>query len=118
MKDLQSLNKTKDMATDAMVMLLVIDTTSVTLIPTSIIALRASAGSKNPTEVLGAIIVATTISTVTGIIAATLLGKTKRWDLQSMIDREREAGALKLNEDYEEWEGLPAKKTVSVEPRQ
>ncbi|MDR0764622.1 MAG: nucleoside recognition protein [Synergistaceae bacterium] len=116
MKDLQSLNKTKDMATDAMVMFLAINTTSVTLIPTSVIALRASAGSKNPTEVLGAIIVATVISTATGIAAAILFGKTKTWNLQSMIDREREAGTLRLNEDYEEWKGAPAKKTVSVGP--
>jgi len=115
MKDLQSLNKTKDIATDAMVMFLAINTTSVTLIPTTVLALRSSAESANPTEVLGPIIIATIISTVVGVVTTIIFGKSKRWNLQSVIDRERAAGTLQLNPDYEEWTGLKAKKTVTVE---
>lgn len=114
MKELQTLNKTKNIATDAMVMFLAINTTSVTLIPTTVLALRSSAGSANPTEVLGPIIVATIISTAVGITATILLGKTRGWNLQNVIDKERAAGTLELNEDYIEWTGLKAKKTVDV----
>lgn len=116
MKDLQTLNKTKDIATDAMVMFLAINTTSVTLIPTTVLALRSSANSVNPTEVLGPIIIATIISTATGIIATMILGKTNMWNLQKVIDRERAAGTLELNPDYVEWHGMAAKRTVSVGP--
>lgn len=115
MKELQTLNKTKDIATDAMVMFLAINTTSVTLIPTTVLALRTSAGSTNITEVLGPIIIATIISTATGIIATLILGKSRSWNLQKVIDRERAAGTLELNPDYVEWTGRPAKKVVTVD---
>lgn len=102
MKDLQSLNKTKNVATDSMVMFLAINTSSVTLIPATILALRSAAGSENPTEVVGPIILATTISTITAICAAKLLSKTKGWKLENVIENERAAGTLQLNEDYQE----------------
>lgn len=102
MKDLQTLNKTKDVATDSMVMFLAINTSSVTLIPATILALRSAAGSENPTEVVGPIILATTISTITAICAAKLLSKTKGWKLENVIENERAAGTLQLNEDYQE----------------
>lgn len=47
---------------------LAINTSSVTLVPATLIALRASAGSKNPSEVMGAVILATTCSTLVAII--------------------------------------------------
>lgn len=102
MKDLQKLNKTKDVATDAMVMFLAINTSSITLIPATILALRSSAGSAEPTVVVGPIILATTISTVTAIAAAKLLGKSKAYKLENIIEMERAAGTLQLNEDYQE----------------
>lgn len=99
MKDLQTLNKTKDVATDAMVMFLAINTSSVTLIPTTVIALRSAAGSENPTSVVGPIILATIISTVVAIICAKAFSKTKIWKLENVIEAERAAGTLQLNED-------------------
>ncbi|MBR5489606.1 MAG: nucleoside recognition protein, partial [Firmicutes bacterium] len=65
MADMQRLNKTKDIATDDMVMFLAINTSSVTLIPTTVIGLRSAAESANPAEVVGPIILATIISTAT-----------------------------------------------------
>lgn len=115
MKELQTLNKTKDIATDSMVMFLAINTSSVTLIHTTVLAMRASAGAEMATDVVGPIIVTTIISTLTAIIAVLILGKVKMWDLQNVIDKEREAGTLVLNPDYKEWEGLPAKKSVTVD---
>src|SRR5690606_1928748 len=53
MKELQELNSQKDRATNAMCMFLVINTSSVQLIPATVIALRSTAGSSNPTEIIG-----------------------------------------------------------------
>lgn len=110
MKELQTLNKTKDIATDAMVMFLAINTSSVTLIPTTVIALRSAAKSTDPSGVVGPIILATIISTATAIIAAKLLSKSKMWKLENVIERERLAGRLQLNENYVPWETLKAAK--------
>lgn len=104
MKELQKLNKTKDIATDAMCMFLAINTSSVTLLPTTVIALRSAAGSANPTEVVGPVILATIISTVTAIICAKIFCNMKNWKLENVIEKERAAGTLQLNEEYVPWE--------------
>lgn len=69
MKDLQSLNKEKDTATDAMIMFLVLNASGLCLIPISIMMYRAQAGAANPTDVFMPILLATFISTLVGIIA-------------------------------------------------
>ncbi|MFO7295810.1 MAG: nucleoside recognition domain-containing protein [Clostridia bacterium] len=70
MKELQELNPQKDRATNAMCMFLVINTSSIQLIPATVIALRSTAGSSNPTEIIGTTFIATVCSTAAGIIAA------------------------------------------------
>ena len=87
MKDLDTLNKDKGVATDSMVMFLAINTSSVTLIPASIIGMRVASGSSNPTEVVGAIILTTTISTVSAIILAKLFSKMKRYSVKKYIKK-------------------------------
>lgn len=82
MEELQKLNKHKDTATDAMVTFLAINTSSVTLIPASTIAILAAAGATNPTEIIGPTIIATTISTVTAIIAAKSLQQLPRYKIK------------------------------------
>lgn len=72
MKDLQTLTDDKETATNAMVMFLAINTSSVTLISSSILAMRVTSNSTNPTETIAATILATTISTTVAIIAAKL----------------------------------------------
>jgi spore maturation protein A len=54
---------------------LVINTSSVQLIPATVIAIRAATGSVNPTDILGPVIVATTVNTVVGVITVKLLAK-------------------------------------------
>lgn len=63
MKELQSLNPHKDTASEAMCTFLAINTSSVTLIPTTIIAVRSAAGSLNPMETVGTTLFATIFST-------------------------------------------------------
>lgn len=75
MGELQKLNNKPDTATDSMCMFLAINTSSVTVVPATVIAYRASAGSANAAEILGAALVATTCSTTVAIIASKLLSK-------------------------------------------
>ena len=77
MEELQTLNPRKDVATDAMVLFLAINTSSVQLIPATVVALRASAGAPVPTDVVGPALLTTLISTVVGIAAAKLLARTR-----------------------------------------
>jgi len=62
MSELQNLNTQKDRATNAMCMFLVINTASVQLIPTTVIAIRSAAGSIAPAEIIGSTLVATILS--------------------------------------------------------
>lgn len=75
MEELNTLNRKLGTATDAMCTFLVINTSNVQLIPATVIAIRAAAGSANPTEILGPVIVATTISTVVGVATVKLLSR-------------------------------------------
>jgi len=77
MEELQQLNTREDTASDEMCTLLAINTSSLTLLPTTVIALRASAGSLNPTDIVGTTIVATLSSTVVALILDRLLRR--RW---------------------------------------
>jgi spore maturation protein A len=75
MEELNKLSTKAGTATDAMCTFLVINTSSVQLIPATVIALRSAAGSTNPTEILGPVIVATTVNTVVGVVTVRLLSK-------------------------------------------
>ena len=79
MHSLQELNTTDDTATDSMCMFLAINTSSVVLIPAGTIAYRVAAGSANAMEIIGPVIVATTVSTSTAIIAVKLFSKMKKY---------------------------------------
>ena len=73
MQDLQELNADKESASNSMATFLAINTSSVTLIPATVIAIRVSAGSTAPTEIIGPVLVATGVSTTVAIIAARFL---------------------------------------------
>lgn len=64
MQELQTLNHNKEKASPAMSTFLALNTASITIIPTTVIAIRATYGSANPTEIVGTTILATTISTI------------------------------------------------------
>jgi spore maturation protein SpmA/spore maturation protein SpmB len=69
MQELNRLNPVKGCATDSMVLFLAINTSSITLLPTGVIALRASAGSMDPAGILPTTLFATLCSTVAAVIA-------------------------------------------------
>ena len=62
-------------ASDAMILFLVINTTSVQLRPASMIALRAQAGVANPTDIVPATLAATAVSTLCGVLACRLFAR-------------------------------------------
>lgn len=68
MDELQKDNPKKDTATEAMITFLVLNTGGVTLIPTTVIALRLMHGSANPTEIIITSILATAVSSISGLI--------------------------------------------------
>jgi len=78
MEKLQELNSQKDTATPAMITFLVLNTSGVTLIPTSIISLRAMFGSANPSEIIGPALAATLCSTVAGLSVDYLIRRKNR----------------------------------------
>lgn len=81
MEELNKLNKKAGTATDAMCTFLVINTSNVQLIPATVIAIRAASGSTSPTEILGAAIVATAISTIVGVTVVKALSKLRFYKL-------------------------------------
>ena len=72
MQELDKLNPHKGTASNAMVLFLAINTSSVTLLPTGVIALRASAGSADPAGILPTTLFATVFSTTVAFIAVKL----------------------------------------------
>lgn len=72
MQELDKLNTQKGTATNAMALFLAINTSSVTLLPTGVIALRVAAGSNDPAGILATTLFATLCSTSVAICAAKL----------------------------------------------
>lgn len=77
MQELDTLNRDKGTATNAMALFLAINTSSVTLLPTGVIALRAAAGSTDPAAIVPTTLFATICSTTIAIVMAKLLQR--RW---------------------------------------
>jgi spore maturation protein A len=75
MEDLEKLNKIPGVATNAMCTFLVINTGSVQLIPATMIGIMASAGSKDPTAIIGTTLAAGCAALIAGITTARLLEK-------------------------------------------
>lgn len=68
MESLQELNPDKERASNAQIMFLVLNTAGFTIIPVSIIALRAINGAVNPADVFIPILIATYCATLVGIL--------------------------------------------------
>ena len=90
MQELQDLNENKDEASNAMVMFLAINTSSITLISSSIIAYRSAAGAANPADVIGPTIIATAVSTTVAIIACKVLEKLPKYKREKVTTTKEE----------------------------
>ncbi|MCI7274548.1 spore maturation protein [bacterium] len=72
MEGLQALNTKKDTASNPMIMFLVLNTSGLTIIPVSIMVYRAQMGAAQPTDIFIPILIATFISTLSGVIITSL----------------------------------------------
>ncbi len=88
MQELDNLNAHKGTASNAMVLFLAINTSSVTLLPTGVIALRAAAGSTDPAGILPTTLFATVCSTTIAILACLFLQR--RWKSAADVTPEPE----------------------------
>ena len=72
MQELQELNPRKDTASNPMIMFLVLNTSGLTLIPVSVLLYRSEMGAANPTDVFIPILLATTVSTLVGLVVTSI----------------------------------------------
>ncbi|MBM6619924.1 nucleoside recognition domain-containing protein [Bacillus suaedaesalsae] len=68
MEQLKELNGGKDSASRSMITFLAINTSSLTLIPTTVIAIRMQYDSASPTEIVGTTLIATFLSTIGAVM--------------------------------------------------
>jgi spore maturation protein SpmA/spore maturation protein SpmB len=86
MNELETLNKRPGIATNAMCMLLAINTSSITLIPVTVIGVLALYHGKNPTVIIGTSLAATAIAHVFAIGSCKLLERT-RWSRRQLEEK-------------------------------
>jgi spore maturation protein SpmA len=84
MNELDRLNPRPGVATNAMCMLLAINTSSITLIPVSVLAILEIAHGKNPTQIIGTSLAATAIAHLCAITAAKVLENSPFYRLPRM----------------------------------
>lgn len=80
MRELQTLNPTPDTATNAQILFLVLNSSSLTLLPVTIFMYRAQQGAAEPTLVFLPILLATSASSLAGLLAVALVQKLRLRD--------------------------------------
>jgi len=85
MQELQALNPNPETASNAQILFLVINTSSITLFPVTIFTYRAQLGAVNPTDVFIPILIATYMSTLAGLLAVAFVQKINLLDKVIMI---------------------------------
>ena len=78
MEEMQKENYDKTKASEAMITFLVLNTSGVTLIPTTVIALRLAKGSVNPSSIILSSLIATFISSFVGLLIDYIIRRSKR----------------------------------------
>ena len=78
MKSMQKENKRKDELSNSMMMFILLNTASLQLIPTNVIAIRTSLGSQNPTSIIIPVWISSIVAAVVGILAVKVLIKKGR----------------------------------------
>jgi spore maturation protein SpmA len=80
MRELQSLNPKPDTATNAQILFLVLNASSLTLLPVTVFMYRLQQGASDPTLVFLPILLATSASTLVGFISVAIMQRLKVWD--------------------------------------
>jgi spore maturation protein SpmA/spore maturation protein SpmB len=87
MEELQEHNPNKSTASNSQIMFLVLNTSGITLIPVSVLAVRTSSGSVDPTAVFVPILLATFASTIVGVLITSIVQKINlfRWPIIKVL---------------------------------
>jgi spore maturation protein SpmA len=80
MRELETLNPTPGRATDEMILFMVINASSVTVLPMTIFTFRAQLGAKDPTDVFVPILIATYCSTMCGLLVTAAVQRLNLWN--------------------------------------
>lgn len=80
MKALQELNPSATVASNAQILFLVLNASSLTLLPVSIFMYRVQQGAEDPTLVFLPILLATSASTLAGLLSVALMQRLRLWD--------------------------------------
>jgi spore maturation protein A len=94
MRELQELNPVKDTATNSMAMFMAVNTSSITLIPFTIIGYRALNGSENPAEPIAGTLLATLVSSFIAVFITRWLAKLPRFQVAAETAGGAAAGEL------------------------
>lgn len=81
MRELQELNPVKDTATNSMAMFMAVNTSSITLIPFTIIGYRALSGSTDPAKPIAGTLIATLVSSLVAIYVTRWLSRMPRFQV-------------------------------------
>ncbi len=106
MQELETLNPEPGTATNAMALFLAINTSSVTLLPTGVIALRAAAGSTNAAGILPTTLCATLFSTATAIFCAKLLARLSHRKTPNQPINKPKSPSIPDSHDLSWWKSL------------
>ncbi|MGJ7519018.1 nucleoside recognition domain-containing protein [Variovorax sp. LT1P1] len=80
MRELQTLNPHPTAASNAQILFLVLNASSLTLLPVTIFMYRAQQGAADPTLVFLPILLATSASTLVGLLSVAIVQRLKLWD--------------------------------------
>ncbi|WP_122667350.1 nucleoside recognition domain-containing protein [Pseudomonas viridiflava] len=80
MRSLQELNPSQTTASNAQILFLVLNASSLTLLPVSIFMYRAQQGALDPTLVFLPILLATSASTIVGLLSVAFMQRLRLWD--------------------------------------
>lgn len=94
MHSLQTLNPSQDTASNAQILFLVLNASSLTLLPVTIFMYRAQQGAADPTAVFLPILLATTASSLTGLLSVAFMQRLRLWDPVVLVYLAAGAAAL------------------------
>ena len=80
MRELQTLNPSATTASNAQILFLVLNASSLTLLPVTIFMYRAQQGAPDPTLVFLPILLATSVSTLVGLFSVAVMQRIRLWD--------------------------------------
>lgn len=80
MENMQELNPNKDVATNAQILFLVLNTSSVTLLPITVFLYRAQQGAPEPASIYIPLLLATSASTMAGLLSVAFIQRLRIWD--------------------------------------